>query len=446
MTIELQPTGVACSRRCSYCYQEPMRAATHNKLPPKPADGWARMKAKAESMCDSKNRPGFFGGEAMLLPDEDLEDLFAWAHERFGGSGVQSEGSLMRPHHFDLFDRYKVQPGFSIDGPGELNRARVAGTVENTDKATERSIWALEEALRRGYRTSLHVVLHRVNALPGELLDRLVAWLHDLDARGLRWLTIHPLERDGPAADALALSEDQLVEALERLDHEVWINLRVGLLADMRNLLLDPLGAKVPCIWNACDPLTTPAVQGIGPTGEMHNCGRVNKLGADAPKADGQSSHERYLMLHRTPQEDGGCQDCRFFAACKGFCPGTAVDGDWRMKTEHCGALMRTFERLEVELLEAGKIPYSVVPSRVRDAEASLIAQWSGQAGGHESTEHGDAAHGDAPHGDAPHGDSHEDSDEHGDSPHGDMHQDSDAPGRVVARGVLPIIADGDEP
>lgn len=437
MTIELQPTGVACSRKCSYCYQDPMRTATDNKLPPKPADGWARMKARAEEMCSSDNRPTFFGGEAMLLSDEDLEALFAWAYERFGGSGVQSEGSLVRPHHFKWFEKYKVQIGFSVDGPGELNRARVAGTVENTDAATERSIWALEEALRREHRTSNHVVLHRVSALPGERLDRLVAWLHDLDAKGLRWLTIHPLERDGPAADALALSEDQLVEVLERLDNEEWKNLRVGLLSDMRDLLRDPLGASVPCIWGACDPLTTPAVQGIGPTGEMHNCGRVNKLGADAPKADGQPSHERYLMLHRTPQEDGGCQGCRFFAACKGFCPGTAVDGDWRMKTEHCGALMRTFERLETEMLDAGQEPYSTSADRVAEVEGTLIARWqSSERNGQDG--HADSNHGDSHHGDSPHGDStiHADSDSSGIK---NYHGDSDTPERFISFAV-PVV------
>lgn len=426
MSIELQPTGVACSRRCSYCYQEPMRAATANKLPPRPADGWARMKAKAEQMCSAGNRPTFFGGEAMLLPDEDLEALFSWAFERFGGSGVQSEGSLIRPHHFEWFERYNVQAGFSIDGPRELNRARAAGTVENTDRATERSIWALGEALRRGHRTTLHIVLTAINALPGERLERLVAWVRELEGNGLRWLTIHPMERDNPHADrGLALTEDQLVEAMERFDREPWGHLRIGLLADMRDLLMDPLGASVPCVWNACDPLTTPAVQGIGPDGEMHNCGRVNKLGADAPKADGAVSYERYLMLYRTPQDEGGCEGCRFFAACKGFCPGTSMEGDWRMKTEHCGALMRTFERLEVELLEDGKIPYSVVPSRVRDAEGSLIAMWSG--------------HRQAPQGTTGHGDS-----DHGDAPHGDSHVDSSAPDGVVIRDVLPIIQEVD--
>lgn len=433
MTVELQPTGVACSRRCSYCYQEPMRAVTENKLPPKPADGWARMKARAEEMCSPQNRPTFFGGEAMLLPDEDLEALFAWAYEKFGGSGVQSEGSLVRPHHFGWFERYNVQVGFSIDGPGELNRARVAGTVENTDRATERSIWALEEALQRGFRPSNHVVLHRVNALPGAKLGRLIEWLHSLDAKGLRWLTVHPLERDGPTADVLALSEDQLVEVLERLDHEPWENLRPGLLADMRSLLIDPLGASVPCIWNACDPLTTAAVQGIGPDGEMHNCGRVNKLGADAPKAD-RASFERYLMLHRTPQEDGGCQGCRFFAACKGFCPGTAMEGDWRMKTEHCGALMRTFERMESELTAAGERPYSSDDDRVSAAEQTLLKQWVRNADSCGCGDHTDTLHEDVAHGDDQHGD-----DQHGDSPHEDMHFDTDDE-RFPLRGVVPVV------
>ena len=76
-------------------------------------------------------------------------------------------------------------------------------------------------------------------------------------------------------------------------------------------------------------------MQGIEGTDQRSNCGRTNKDGIDFVKSD-REGFERYLALYYTPQEYGGCKDCRFFLMCKGQCPGTAIDRDWRNRTEHC--------------------------------------------------------------------------------------------------------------
>ena len=84
---------------------------------------------------------------------------------------------------------------------------------------------------------------------------------------------------------------------------------------------------------------TTRAVQGIEGTGRLSNCGRTNKDGVDFVKA-ATPGYERYIALYQTPQDQGGCSGCRFFIFCKGQCPGTAMNGDWRNKTEHCDLWM----------------------------------------------------------------------------------------------------------
>ena len=57
------------------------------------------------------------------------------------------------------------------------------------------------------------------------------------------------------------------------------------------------------CVWNACDPYTTRAVQGIEGHGQRSNCGRTNKDGIDFVKAD-REGFERYLALYPRP----GCR------------------------------------------------------------------------------------------------------------------------------------------
>ena len=141
----------------------------------------------------------------------------------------------------------------------------------------------------------------------------------------------------------------------------------------MRRFLLGE-DKNTTCIWNACDPYTTKAVQGIEGNGQSSNCGRTNKDGIDFVKS-GVEGFERYLALYNTPQEHGGCKDCRFFMMCKGQCPGTAIDGDWRNRTEHCEVWMELYAEIEEELVAEGEAPLSRDPSR-RELEEDFLRQW----------------------------------------------------------------------
>ncbi len=83
---------------------------------------------------------------------------------------------------------------------------------------------------------------------------------------------------------------------------------------------------------------------------------------------------------------------------CKGQCPGTAIDGDWRNKSEHCAVWMAVYEHLEQELIDQGKQPLSRSPSRPAIERAMLdrwergemafmarLAQRAGSLPGHDS-------------------------------------------------------------
>lgn len=110
-------------------------------------------------------------------------------------------------------------------------------------------------------------------------------------------------------------------------------------------------------------------------SGQRSNCGRTNKDGIDFVKA-GTEGFERYLALYHTPQEYGGCKDCRFFLMCKGQCPGTAIDGDWRNRTEHCEVWKAIFQVLEENLLTQGLHPLSLSSNR-NALERAFLASWA---------------------------------------------------------------------
>jgi uncharacterized protein len=363
------PVGIRCNLQCGYCYEDPQRdAGNHGSQ-----YDLSLIKAALE---ESSTGPFLlFGGEPLLMPKAALEELWSWGYDKYGKNSVQTNGTLIDDDHIALFKRYNVGVGISIDGPGPLNDSRWDRTLERTREATKRTESAIARLCEEGKPPGLIVTLHRLNAT-GPGLDQLIGWFRRLEDIGVRSVGLHLLEIDNEfALRAYAMSEDENVTALLRLrelQKELDL-LKFGLLKDLEALLLGD-DTRVKCIWTNCDPYTTKAVQGIGGHGERNGCGRVVKDGIDFLTA-AEAGYERYSALYRTPQHAGGCQGCRFFLMCRGQCPGTAVDGDWRNKTAQCGVWMRTFEALEADLVREGRQPLSLSPAR-RAVESALVRIW----------------------------------------------------------------------
>jgi uncharacterized protein len=369
MGIEVRPLNVLCNIQCQYCYQHPQRDSGHIEKQ------YDLVKIKSAIEAEGGGPFTLFGGEPLLVPIEDLEDLWAWGYARKNNNSVQTNGILINDAHISLFHKYKVGVGISIDGPGELNDARWHGTLQKTRESTAKCLAAIQRLCDEGLHPSLIITLHRTNATC-ERLPRLIEWVRTLYSQGIRRIRLHTLEVDNVSLrESHALSIEENVEVLTaflKLQREL-TDVDFCLFSEMRQLLLGEDGKT--CIWNGCDPYTTPAVRGIEGQGQRSNCGRTNKDGVDFVKSS-SPGFERYLTLYETPQSDGGCQDCRFFLMCKGQCPGTAIDNDWRNRTEHCDVWKAIFEVLEAELVAEGLEPLSLSGWRPTVEEA-MIARWA---------------------------------------------------------------------
>jgi len=386
MTIEVHPIGLKCNLACTYCYQENMRPAD------KPYLSVRKMLRQIKKQGSDFT---IFGGEPLLTPIRTLELLFAYGFRHYGKNGIQTNGTLITDRHMEMFKKYAVHVGVSIDGPDELNNARegrISAAV--TGVLTRKTQENIERLLRDGVQCSLIITLHRVNAV-GKNLDRLESWLRDLAAKGLRSARIHLMELDNPdKSRKLVLTAEENATAVLRLSAIQRFD--VDLYQEMKRNLQDDF-SRSSCIWNGCDPYTTPAVVGIDSDGTLSNCGRVNKGPHNYRKAD-TPGRERVIGLYATPYEDGGCKGCRFFLACKGQCPGTGINGDWRNRTEHCGTLMILFEQMEKELIAEGKTPTSL-----REDRETLEKSYLSGSGSSSHTDWHEDWHGDVPHEDTPH-------------------------------------------
>ena len=369
MGVELRPLGVKCNIQCQYCYQNPVRDAGNLSE--------AYDMQKMHAALEAEGMPfSLFGGEPLLMSKADLAELWAWGAARFGHNSVQTNGTLVDDDYIRMFKQYRVSVGLSLDGPGELNDGRWAGSLEKTRSTTAKVERVIERLCAEKIPISVIVTLSRANAAPHKL-SALYRWVCFLDQIGVRRIRLHVLESESDLIRRkYGLTTAENIEALlgfARLEKELK-RLRFDIFGDMRNLLRGH-DAQVTCIWTGCDPYTTEAVRGIEGNGQRSNCGRTNKDGIDYVKSD-KAGFERYLALYLTPQEAGGCKGCRFFLMCKGQCPGTALDRDWRNRTEHCEVWKALYTRLESEMVEAGAQPLSQSPYR-RKVERLMIEAWS---------------------------------------------------------------------
>jgi len=370
MTVELRPLGVKCNLQCTYCYQNPQRDA-----------GNIAKQYDMDAMRASVEREGgpftLFGGEALMIPRDDLEELWSWGYVRWGKNSVQTNGVLVRDEHIRLFKKYKVHVGVSIDGPSELNALRSAGSAEKTRRATAKSEQTIQKLCRQGIPPSLIVTLHKKNATPDKL-PIMEDWFQGLDALGVRSVRLHILEAENQLIrENYALSQEENIQAFRafaKLQGRL-SSMRFDIFADMKKQLVGD-DDRTTCVWNACDPYTTRAVRGIEGSGASSNCGRTNKDGIDFLKSD-LPGFERYIALYWTPQEYGGCHGCRFFLMCKGQCPGTAILGDWRNRTEYCGVWKALYRDAEKEVRDAGTSPISMKENLREKLEAAFLGAWS---------------------------------------------------------------------
>lgn len=445
MSIEVRPVGVTCQLACTYCYEEGMRQEQrHHRY-----DRQAVL--SAIDKLQSSQYFSLFGGECLILPLKDIEELLSISYKKFGRSGLQTNGALITPEHIEVFAKYKTHVGISLDGPDELNDSRWAGTLDATRKQTERTHWAIRALVNKSKEyehllPSLIITLHAGNC-SAERFPRFVEWLYELDSMGIRYINLHLMEMDYKA-DTLYLPQEEIADRLIdiwNISH-TFKNLKISKFEEILKLLQGDTN-NVVCHWKPCDPWNTASVQGIENDGSTSHCSRTNKDGKNWLPAEGSgvkdqyaqflnhpgAAHfERQLALYVTPQEYGGCQDCQYWLMCFGQCPGEGEKsgdstGDWRKRSTYCAAFKKLFAEGERRLKLVNITPLSEHPNR-RRMETELYQLWSnnqradaytvlnpsnntfrgnahGDGHGDAHGDHTDANHHDSPYVDIPHSD-----------------------------------------
>ncbi|MBA7605975.1 hypothetical protein ES703_13111 [subsurface metagenome] len=387
------------------------------------------------------------GGEPLLMKYEDIERLLAKISELYGYTNIQTNGILISDRIIELFVKYKTSIGVSIDGDTwELNYGRWNAKKLSNDeiqKRTDKVLENMRKCKKAGLSLSVITLLRKYNAVP-ERLPKLIEFFFRLkDEFGMSSIrTNECVVYENRFRQGEELTNEELGHAFCTLadialssTELMWLPYR-----DVVDLMMGYKNGT--CVFTQCDVWKTLSEQPIDKDGQIGNClkGGAAIDGLQVLAAD-RMEHERSESLRLSPQENGGCKDCRFWHICYGMCPGEGEENDWRNKTRFCGAWKTLFSHIESKIktlmpniITAPEL-YPACPAsnmvqtnigpggstwhlakRKTAEEVRNIPQVKN--GGSHGDGHGDRPHGDKAHGDSGHGDG------HGDSAHGD-HSDA---------------------
>lgn len=349
---------------CKYCYNRANRA---NKSSPQQEVVDLEAIKRRIRVVKEENLTSticLHGGEPLSWGF--LEELLAQASKVFNGCSIQTNGLMINEEHIQLFKKYDVSVGVSLDGHGDLNRYRCG------KEATEQIMENLKTLVEKDIPTSVISVISTANGLP-EQREAFKRFLKKIDALGINGRLnpcTHPNEN-------IQLTPEQARDFYMEIGRFVMEQGMYGWspFADMIHQLKGEEGAC--CIFNNCDPYGTAGGITLNNRGELSRC---HKFEREYLMNDLKNTKIRKELLRRTD-----CKNCPYFPLCNGGCCADARNFDWRNKTRWCTAWRPLWEYLHNCLKTMGvqvKIP-----------------QPEGKQQTRRERKHGDRPHGDQ-HGD----------------------------------------------
>ncbi|MCD6240384.1 radical SAM protein [Candidatus Bathyarchaeota archaeon] len=340
MTILVIP-WLGCNLRCAYCFS---RTFTHKpqKLPEIRFD---KVEESLKKLLNGRRNLDVcvHGGEPLALPKLVLERLFKMVYEINGRCSIQTNLYNLDEDHIEMFKKYKVSIGASIDGPRELNVLRGFPDEPEKQKTYLKKVYEnLDKLVAEKINVSIIAVLHKVNAGTREAREKMKKWFVELADKGIRYGRTNPLfdPFESPQIVKWRLSQEELAEAfvdffrffLEH-PHMHWSPYR-----DVVDVMLG-LSTSL-CIFGECDIFSSNAAIAIYPDGTLGTCDRYYGFGLI--RRNDPPLKVRYEVLPLTE-----CKNCKYWKICRGACPAEALHMDWRRKSYFCHAYYRLFQEAE---------------------------------------------------------------------------------------------------
>lgn len=345
----------ACNAACTYCSSwqknpdERMRPADFAKC----LDGLERFWRMTGISPDYLNVE-YVGGEILLIPASELEEMVMMLRSRFEGSmivhdGAQSNliGSERRISH--LHTLFKGRVGTSVDHFTQQRQMGGKGTSESKAKRYRTFFMQSSSQIKQLSQSSPPAVLTIDRQTLPYLKDEIT-----LANDQRRNLTIRPVFQGGSEIDKI--TPQALGEALQE-GFDLWVNqgmrTRIEPFVSLLRRRLNGSSAGSFCAWQRDCAVKSLSIE---PNGDIFVCQELadtNTFGLG-----NLISNEFDVTLHqqlsrRTEMLEKGCFECKYFSSCQGGCMQQSAEAGTGMygKTQWCQSWKMLFSAID-ELIE----------------------------------------------------------------------------------------------
>lgn len=364
MIVIIKPT-YACNFRCRYCYLGNDTKSSHKLFDAKFAKGIiCQIKDVLTDKPKQKLTLIWHGGEPLLWGVENYQEVFSYIEQELAGvnynNSLQSNLSLINEEYIDLFLKYNVHVGFSLDGTKEINdllRIKVTGQGTFDDIMGKVAL-----CQSRGLSIGCIIVGNKnhIGHIP-----ELYQFLCDNKLN----FKFNPLFSAGEACnnmDDIGITTDEYAEMTIEL-FDLWYNDNEHHIkeSNFEEITSNLLSAKPSCCMfgkNCQDNFFA-----IAPTGDVMPCGRFcdttlkqyaygnlhNETLVDIlPRIKQSEAYKRNEYI-----EQSSCKQCKYFNICHGGClhDGFLKSGDFKSKTFLCSAYKKIFAHIDMRLKETVK-------------------------------------------------------------------------------------------
>ena len=359
MTIIIKPTYV-CNFRCKYCYLSNDTKSSHKFFDTEFAKSIIRqIKSVLTNQPKQKLTLIWHGGEPLLWGIENYRELFLYMEKELSGvdykNSLQTNLSLINEEYIDLFLRYNVHVGFSLDGTKEINDSqRVDANGGGTfDTIMEKVTLCQEKGLNIGciiVGSKKHIGY--------------ISELYRFLCNNKLNFKFNPLFSAGEACNNVSdigITTDEYAQmAIELFD--LWYNdnehhIKEWNFVEIASNLMT--GKVAGCMFGKNCQSNFFA---ISPTGDVMPCGRFCDI--ELKKYAYGNLHKESLsdILLRIKTSDAykraeyieqsSCKQCKYFDICHGGClhDGFLKSGDFKSKTFLCSAYKKIFAHIDNRL------------------------------------------------------------------------------------------------
>jgi len=359
MILILKPT-LACNLSCKYCYLS--EESKTSKLFDIEFAKSVLQQAKNVLLADKKRRLKILwhGGEPLLWGIKNYTEIFEFIETEFDGYNyhisIQTNLSLLNDEFIDLFLKYKVGVGCSLDGPKEIHDSQ---RVTSTGKGTfDTIIKNIELCKKKGLKIGCIVVgtKKHINKIP-QLYQFLCE--NNIDFK------FNPIFNGGEAKkhiDEYGLTPNEYATMFTEL-FDLWFfdnanRLKNAVFVDIASSLISKKG----CTHCAFNKNCQHSILAISSNGDVVPCGRfcdeelkkytygnlhTESLETIWKKIELSDTYKRFEHITNSK-----CNECDFFNVCYGGClyDGYVKTGDFKSKSFLCSAYKKIFSHINNRL------------------------------------------------------------------------------------------------